>query len=113
MEIDVIILLTAIIELVTLICFFVLCSNVGALKKRLLNNGVANSSMFALYMTLGEKERAKKVLIDIILSDSQVQSAMNSTPDNLQNAISKYSIPMKEVGLTFDATKAIVYKNMI
>lgn len=40
MDYDVILLMTGFIELVTLICFFVLCSNVGALKKKLLNRDI-------------------------------------------------------------------------
>lgn len=35
MDFDTILLVTGIIELITLICFFVLCSNVGELKRRL------------------------------------------------------------------------------
>lgn len=112
MDFDTILLVTAIIELITLICFFVLCSNVGTLKRKLLHNGATDSSMFSIYMVMGDKENAKKILIRMILSDSQIQNALNSTPDNLQNAMAKYSKPMKEVGLTFDANKAIVYKNM-
>lgn len=112
MDYDVILLMTGFIELVTLICFFVLCSNVGALKKKLLNNGATNTSMFSLYLSMGDNENAKKLLVKIILSDSQVQDALNSSPESLQNVLAKYSKPMKEVGLSIDITKAIVYKNM-
>jgi hypothetical protein len=112
MDFDTILLVTGIIELITLICFFVLCSNVGELKRRLLNNGATCTSMFSMYMAMGDKENAKKALIKVILADTQVQNALNSTPDNLQNAMAKYSKQMKEVGLTFDANKAIVCKNM-
>lgn len=112
MDLEIIIFLTAIIEVITLVCFFILCSNVGELKRRLLNNGATCTSMFSMYMAMGDKESAKRALIKVILADTQVQNALNSTPEHLLKVMAKYSKQMKEVDLIFDANKAIVCKNM-
>lgn len=112
MDLEIIIFLTAIIEVITLVCFFILCSNVGELKRRLLNNGATCTSMFSMYMAMGDKESAKRALIKVILADTQVQNALNSTPEHLLKVMAKYSKQMKEVDLIFDANKAIVCKDM-
>lgn len=112
MDLEIIIFFAAIIEVITLVCFFILCSNVGELKRRLLNNGATCTSMFSMYMAMGDKESAKRALIKVILADTQVQNALNSTPEHLLKVMAKYSKQMKEVDLIFDANKAIVCKNM-
>lgn len=59
MDFETAIYLTAILEVVTLICFFVLCSNVSNIKNKISKNGITSSTMFALYIGMGEKEKSK------------------------------------------------------
>lgn len=113
MDFETAIYLTAILEVVTLICFFVLCSNVGAIKKRLSRDGATPTSAFSLYMGLGEIEKAKQVLIEMILADTAVQNTLTVSPEALKGAMAKYNGMMKEIGLVFDAEKAFQSKKIL
>lgn len=68
MDFETIIILSALLELVTLICFFVLCSNVSAIRKKLCKDDILSSSLIAMYMGLGEKSKAREALIEHIVS---------------------------------------------
>lgn len=104
----------AILELVLLICFFVLCANVSKIKKMITPGGNPPSpyTSFAMYLSMGDKENARKVLMDIILSDENVQSAINRNADILKNVLAKYEKAMKEVDLEIDPKKAVEMKEL-
>lgn len=53
--------LGAILELVLLICFFVLCSNVAKIKKMVFPSGNPPSpyTMYAMYLAAGDKEKSE------------------------------------------------------
>lgn len=106
MSIETIIILSAVLELITLFCFFVLCANVSSIKKKLRNNGIDPSSAFAMYIGMGEKEKAKKVLIDMIFADSDIHWTVAANADSLKNVMVKYGAMLKEVDIEFDAEKA-------
>lgn len=106
--------LTAILEIVILICFFVLCSNVSKIKKVLTPGGTVSSpqTVFAIYVAAGDVVRAKAVLMDIILADADVQTCINRNGEVLGNVLARYSRQMKEVGIEIDPQKAYDVKKL-
>ena len=112
MDFEIAIYLTAILEVVTLICFFVLCSNVSNIKNKISKNGITSSTMFALYIGMGEKEKAKLALMEMILADTIVQNSLTVSAERLKAVMGKYNKMMKEVGLEFDAEKAFEAKRL-
>ncbi len=53
---------SAVVEIITLIFFFVLCRNVSRIKKEIVINDNL-PGMFAMYISLGERDKAKKYCI--------------------------------------------------
>lgn len=106
--------LGAILELVLLICFFVLCSNVAKIKKMVSPSGNPPTpyTMYAMYLAAGDKEKAKSVLMEIILADPNVQETINRSSDILKNVLARYDKAMKEVGLEIDPQKAFESKSL-
>jgi hypothetical protein len=61
-----------------------------------------------LYIAIGEKEKAKIVLIDLILADEEVRGALsNHNAEHLTAVIGKYINAMNIVGLRFNAEDAL------
>lgn len=106
--------LTAILEIVILICFFVLCSNVSKIKKVLTPGGTVSTpqTVFAMYVAARDIVKAKEVLMSIILADPDVQACINRSGEVLGNVLARYNRQMKEVGLEIDPNKAYNIKNM-
>ena len=106
--------LGAILELVLLICFFVLCSNVTKIKKMVSPSGNPPTpyTMYAIYLAAGDKEKAKSVLMEIILADPNVHETINRSADILKNVLARYDKAMKEVGLEIDPQKAFESKSL-
>ena len=113
MSLETVVIVSALLEVVTLICFFVLCANVSSIKKKLGTNGADPSSAFAMYIGMGEKEKAKKVLIDMILADSDVHWTVATNPNSLKNVMVKYGAMLKEVDIEFDAEKAFSTRKIV
>ena len=105
---------TAILEIVILICFFVLCSNVSKIKKVLTPGGSVSTpqTVFAMYVAAGDTVKAKEVLMGIIFADPDVQTCINRSGEVLGNVLARYSRQMKEVGLEIDPQKAYDVKKM-
>ena len=102
MDFETIIILSALLELVTLICFFVLCSNVSVIRKKLCKDDILPSSLIAMYMGLGEKSKAREVLIEHIVSKSNLRE--NLLNDNGANvSLAPYRKLMKELDVEFDS----------
>lgn len=106
--------LTAILEIIILICFFVLCSNVSKIKKVLTPGGTVSSpqTVFAMYVAAGDTEKAKAVLMEIILADADVQACINRNGEVLGNVLARYNRQMKEIGLEIDPEKAYSVKKL-
>ena len=104
--------LTAILEIVILICFFVLCSNVSKIKKVITPSGNAPSpqAAFSMYLAAGDTEKAKAVLMEIILADPSVQTCINRNGEVLGNVLKRYDRQLKAVGIEIDAEKAVKIK---
>lgn len=104
--------LTVIFEIIVLICFFVLCANVGSIKKKLLPYGSKQSSAFALYIAMGEKEKAKAILFEMLLADEKLQGALNTNVASVELEMRKYNAMLNKLELEFDANKAFATKKL-
>ena len=70
---EAVLILGAILEIVILVCFFSLCSNVSKIKKQIVQNDDFESK-FRFLMKIGEKERAHEILINRILANNAIFS---------------------------------------
>lgn len=104
MDFQTILFLSAILNVIMLICFFVLCSNVSKIKKDLVPNDNFGA-LFILYCSVGEKEKAKKLLLKQITMDKMFDTAFYSDynrVDAQKFIVDKYSGYLKMVDLTID-----------
>lgn len=106
--------LSAIVELIMLICFFVLCANISKIKKVIMPSGSTPTpqTAFAMYVAAGDTEKAKAVLMEIILADADVQDCIYRNGEVLGNVLARYNRQMKEVGLEIDPEKAYSVKKL-
>lgn len=106
--------LSAILELVLLICFFVLCSNVSKIKKAVSSSGEPPTSYtkFAMFLAAGDKEKAKLELMNMIMSEYLLQANINRNPEILKTVLAKYDKAMKEVDLKIDPQTVYETKNL-
>lgn len=91
MDFETILILSAVIELITLICFFVLCANVSTIKKKLSPTSNFGAS-FNFYCAVGEYERAKELLFDEIRKEEFFDTAfwsLSSDKEHCQGVIKK------------------------
>lgn len=112
MSLETILILSAILNVVTLICYFVLCFNVSVIKKRMKYYGASQSTAFSVYISLGMYEKAKEILVEMILSDDDVRHSLTTNIESLQNVMGKYFRMLKLVDMTFDAEKAFNTKQL-
>lgn len=96
--------LQAAIELIVLICFLILCSNVSKIRKKLIPNDRFNAC-FSMYLAMGDKETARKILCEEISKQPEFIMAFRN---NLNNADArkllekKYKAHLESLGLSFD-----------
>lgn len=111
MSLETILILSAILNVVTLICFFVLCSNVSALRRNF-TSPINLEASFNLYYSTGQIDKARELLMMSIKNDSNFSIAFYETSDSnyklqAQKYIeSKYGKLLELVGLKFDFDKA-------
>ncbi|WP_448778995.1 hypothetical protein [Bacteroides congonensis] len=87
--IEVIIYLGIILNLVTLICFFVLCYNVSKIKKQFVIDKDINAA-FSMYISLGEYEKAKELLFHEIMKQNEyIASFIYNGNNSSQRAVLK------------------------
>lgn len=104
MNLDTFCIILAIIQLITLICFLTLCNNVFDIKKRVVPN-CNFKALFLLYCSVGDKEKAKSLLLKEISMDNDFGSAFYSNYNraNAQQAIiKKYGTLANMIGVTID-----------
>lgn len=107
-----ILILGVIGELITLICFFFLCSNVSKIRKKLDLDGTSPFTAISIYLAAGNKAKAQQLLLEYILADYNVRDAVNSSPANLKSALAKYKNLMEITGLTIDEELASKTKKL-
>lgn len=100
-----ILILAAVIEVIILICFFILCSNVNDMKKIIVPNNNFRP-LFLLYYSIGEKEKAKELLLKAISLDDVFMDAFYLDSSNRtvsqQDILKKYDVFLKMVDITLD-----------
>lgn len=109
-----ILIVSLIINIVVLICFFILCSNVSKIKHSLSGESSFESSFWFL-VSVNEKERAKKLLIDKMMNDANLDQCFfkdKSMRDlgrrNFEDIYKKYMDSVGGIGIDYtDADKAI------
>lgn len=103
-----IIIIWAIIQLIILICFFVLCYNVAVLRKNMVSPQNLEAS-FNLYYSTGQIEKARELLMMYIKNDSEFAAAfyLNSSykEDAQKHIEAKYGKLLELVGLKIDMDK--------
>ena len=102
---NIIIFIAVVINVIVLICFFVLCSQVSHIRKVLKPRSNTYEELDVL-IALGQKEKAKSVLINLILSDN-VFDFESPTEESIKATVKRYKKYMDEVSLEFDAQKFI------
>lgn len=85
MSLETILILSTIINIVILICFFGLCSNVSSIKKSISHSNSWNEE-FVFYYSVGQIEDAKKILLKAITKDEFFLIAFYSYLDNKKYA---------------------------
>lgn len=106
---ETLIIILAIIQVITLICFFIMCINVSAIKKNIVPHQPWQAS-FNLYYSTGQIEKAKELLMKAIINESEFATAfyLNSSykTDAQKHIEKKYKEYFELVGLSVDFNKA-------
>lgn len=107
MDLELILYVSAFIEFVTLICFFVLCGNVASIKKRIGGTETTRMDKFNVYVMTGQIERAKEILSQMMMSEPEWQHVTNYlTPTYMESArkalAAKYAKMLEVVGVSLD-----------
>lgn len=76
-----IIFITALIEIITLICFFNLCGTVSSIRKRIGGTETTRMDKFNAYLATGQIDKAREVLTDMILSEKEWEQVANFSCD--------------------------------
>lgn len=109
MNIDLFIIILAIVQIITLICFFILCSNVAAIRRNAVSPQNLEAS-FNLYYSTGQIEKARELLMMSIKNDSEFATAfyLNSSykEDAQKHIEKKYGKLLELVELKIDFDKA-------
>lgn len=105
--------LAAIISLIVLICFFVLVSNVSAIRNTFRINHEDFGPSFNLYLAIGDKKAARDILLDRIKQDECFREAFFYQANVAEPArcrlIDKYGKQMELVDLTIDFNEVNKY----
>lgn len=106
---EIIIFILVVIQVIALICFFVMCINVAAIKKNSVPAQPWQAS-FNLYYSTGQIEKAKELVMKAIMSESTFASAfylnVSNRIDAQKQIEDKYKEYLNLVDLSFDFNKA-------
>nr|DAX23456.1 MAG TPA: hypothetical protein [Caudoviricetes sp.] len=102
-------IISLILSIILLICFFVLCINVSAIKKSVSVPEIWQAS-FNFYYSTGQLERAKDVVMKAVMQDSDFAKAFYlNTQDRTEaqkRIETRYNGFLNLVNLTIDFEKA-------
>lgn len=98
-----------VINLIVLICFFILCSNVSKMKK-VMHPQNSFGAMFNFYYSIGDIDKAKELLFREVLNDEYLEAALWTKAEYRQRSQKmleeKYTPYFNKVGITLDFAKA-------
>lgn len=99
--------LVVLFDIVVLICYFFLCDNVYRIKKKMEPSNEFGA-VFSLLISTGQKEEAKKLLLNEIMKDKDFTFAFFAGGDRteVRTAImGKYKAYLDMVGMDVDFSK--------
>lgn len=110
--------LSAIVEVVILICFFVLCSNVSSIKRRIGGTEFNRDKKFSSLILTGQTDRAKELLVQMMMFEPewdfityyQDEEYMNKSRERLENKY-KAHLEVLEIKLDYDRFDKIYKEN--
>jgi hypothetical protein len=110
MSLETIIIVSAVLEVVTLVCFFSLCSNVNSIKRKMTEVDISREDKFNFYVVSGQMDKAKDLLSKIILADSswehiKLKDKAALRDKAIQDILSKYKRQLEITGLSLDFDK--------
>lgn len=100
-----VLILSAVLQVIILICFFTLCSNVNKIRKRF--EPASSLETFSFILAMEDKEAAKQILIRIILEDTNVINAIHQDQASLNASLGKYRKAMNQLNIQIDTTLAV------
>ena len=68
---EVVLIISTVVQIVILVCFFMLCLNVSKIKKHLTRQ-YDFESRFNFLIKIGEKEKAKDILLERIITNDSI-----------------------------------------
>nr|DAT27614.1 MAG TPA: hypothetical protein [Caudoviricetes sp.] len=111
MNIEFIILASAIIQIVVLFMFFILSSNVSSIRNKLTDVDISRDDKFDFYVCSGQLDNARDMLSKMILSDNLWERVFDDSPsirdESRLKILNKYKSKMEAVGLILDFSKRI------
>lgn len=107
MSLETVLILLAVLNVLILFCFFVLCSNVSSIKNKLSDVDISRENKFNFYLASGQMEKAKDMLSKMILADNLWEYIANNEKKELRDEsrkkiMHKYKNKMDAVGLILD-----------
>lgn len=97
---EVLVIISSVLSLITLICFFVLCSNVGRIKLAIIDeDGTVLQSKFDCAMAFGDTEQAKAYFKQIVWN---YITLINKRQGSVKERIRLYEQFEQKHKLTFD-----------
>ena len=113
MDFETILILSAVLQVIILICFFVLCSNVSSIKAKVCRDGAPISTVVATLLAAGEKERAKAELLEFLIAKMNNSYVNAGSEVDIDNILNPYKGLMKAVDLNFDVKVMSQVKKMM
>jgi|GEM_PF-1558094 len=106
--------LSAIVEVITLICFFVLCSNVSSIKKRIGGTEFTRMNKFNSFILTGQTDHAKELLVQMMMCEpeweyifySKDKEYMNYSREKLKEKYRNH-LDVLNISLNWDALDKI------
>lgn len=112
MNIELIIIVSAIIQIVVLFMFFILSSNVSSIRNKLTDVDIDRNDKFDFYICTGQIDIAKDLLCKIILADNLWEKVFDESSlirdESRSKILEKYKNKMNEVGLIIDFSKQVL-----
>ncbi len=102
---ETIIIISITIGIIILVCFFGISSDVSNIKKATYKDKESSAILFKLYISLGEKEKAKEMLYNMIeiFCEEEKKNIKKKYKGNAEDIVNKtFAKELAEVGLTIN-----------
>ena len=101
-DLETYLIIGAILELIIIICFFILCNNVSLIRKRQSYSDRPISVVIAVLLAAGEKEKAKVIMTEYLTD--RIASLPGVLPDrvDIENVLKQHASILKTLDINFD-----------